>query len=98
MLTSICFTLKQFGVPTAILLMPEMLVCMRIIGRTSEGSLMSMNMKKINALTGKLRILYQHMLMDVSMNTDANTLMAGKNRNTTLSITRCMHADNKMCA
>ena len=57
-------------------------VYMHIIGKILEESLIFMTMKKTNAHNGRLRILYKPMLMDASMNTDVNTLMVGKNKNT----------------
>jgi hypothetical protein len=69
---------------------------MLIIGKTLEENHMFMNMKKISVQIGKLKISFLLMLMDASMNIDANILMDGKNKNIILSIIKCMHADNKM--
>ena len=71
---------------------------MHIIGKTSEENLTFLNMRKNNVLLGKLRISYKHMQMDASMNTDAHTHTDGKNKNTTLKITKCMRVDYKTLA
>jgi hypothetical protein len=67
-------------------------------GKISEGNLTSTNTKRISAHLGKRRISFPPMQMAASMSTDANTRMDGKNKNTILSITKCMHADKLMCA
>lgn len=98
MQTSICFTLRQYGVLIAILHMLGMLVSMLIIGKTSEGNPMSTNMRRTNVQTGKQRISYKHMLMVANMSTDVNTLMGGRSKSIIHLITRCMHVVSKMCA
>ena len=83
MLTFICFTSKQYGVPTQILSMREMLVSMLTIGKILEESLISLTMKKSNVHNGKLRTSSKLMLMDAKTNIDANSHMDGKNKNIT---------------
>lgn len=79
---SICFISKQFGVHTVIPIIQEMHVSTPIIGKILEGSLIFLITKKNNAPNGRLRTLFRHTQMDVSMNTDVNSLMVGKNKNT----------------
>jgi hypothetical protein len=59
---------------------------------------MSLSMRRINARSGKPRILFRHMLMDASMSTDASSHMVGKNKSITHTTTRCMHAGSRMSA
>ena len=66
---------------------------MLITGKISEENHIFLIMKKNNVLNGKQRILFKHMQMVVNMNIDVNFLMAGKNKNIILSITKCMHVD-----
>jgi SLT domain-containing protein len=95
---SICFTSKQYGALTVMLLMHEMLASMLTIGRISGGNLTSLSMKESSALNGKQKILFKHMQMVVEMNIDVNFLMAGKNKNIIHITIRCMPVDKEKFA
>jgi hypothetical protein len=90
--TSTCSILKQFGAPTQMHNIPEMLVFMLIIGKISEENLTFSNMKENNVHNGKPSILCKHMLMAVKMSIGASSLTAGRNKSIILSIIRSMHA------
>jgi hypothetical protein len=70
-----------------------MLVFMHTIGKTLEGNLISLIMKKSSAHNGRQRTLSRLMRMDVSMNIDVNSLMDGKNKNIILLTIKCMLVD-----
>ncbi len=95
---STSFILKPFGARIVIPLTPEMLVFMHIIGKISEGSLISLNMKGISALNGRPRTLSKLMLMVANTNTDANSRMAGKNKNTIPLTIRFMLVESETIA
>jgi hypothetical protein len=76
--------------------MPETTVSMPITGKILEESLMFMNTKKSNVLSGRLKISYRPMQMDANKNTGVSFLMAGKSKNTIRSTTKCMLVDNKI--
>lgn len=73
--------------------MQEMPVSTHITGKTLEGNHRLLNMKKSNVPNGKQNISFKRMLMDASMNTDANILMGGRNKNIIHLITKCMLVD-----
>ena len=53
---------------------------------------MYLTMRRSNVLNGRQRTSFKLTQMDASMSTDVNTLMAGKNKNTTHLIIKCIHA------
>jgi hypothetical protein len=59
-------------------------------GKTSEENLIPLNMKGSSARSGKLRILFKRMLTDVGTNIDANSRMAGRNKNIIRTTIKCM--------
>lgn len=69
---------------------------MLTIGKTLEGNINYLNMKRSSVLNGKQRISSKLMQMDARMNIDANIHTAGKNKNIILLTIRCMLADNKI--
>lgn len=59
---------------------------------------MSLSTKESSANSGKLKILFKHMQMDVEMNTDVNFHMDGRNKNIILIIIKCMLAGREIHA
>lgn len=66
---------------------------MRTIGKISEENHTFMIIKKNYVLSGKLRILSDHTLMGVQMNTDANIVMVGKSNSITQEIIKSIHVN-----
>ena len=79
-LISTCSILKLFGAPIVMLLMLEMPVSMRIIGKILGGNLTCLTTKESNALNGKLNISFKLTQMVAKMNTDVNIRMVGRNK------------------
>jgi hypothetical protein len=73
-----------------------MLAFTPIIGKISDGNLMSLTMKKSNAPNGKPKTSYRLMQMVASMNIDASSHMVGKNKSIILLTTKCMLVDKEI--
>lgn len=72
--------------------MKEMYAFMRIIGKTTEESHLFLTIQKICVKTGIPKGLLHLTKMDAKMNTGANLVMVGKNKNSTLTILRSNNA------
>lgn len=56
---------------------------------------MSLSTKESSVRNGKQKILCKHMQMVVAMNTDVNSLMAGRNKSIILKTIRCTLVDKE---
>lgn len=84
LLTSTCFTSRQYGVLIVMHHMLETSVSTPTTGKTSEESLISLNMIESNALSGRPSISSKPTQTVVKMNTDADSLMDGRSKSITL--------------
>jgi len=90
---SIYFTSKQYGAHTLKEITKERSVSLATIGKTSEEDLTSSNTSLSSASHGTPKLLCRRMQMDASTNTDAISLMVGRNKSTTHQSTRYFLAE-----
>jgi len=91
--TSICFTLRQSGVLSTKQTIKEINAFTHITGKISDVNLKSISITKISAGTGAQKIISIITKMVVQTNTDAPTVMGGRNKSITQRALSLIHAN-----
>jgi hypothetical protein len=84
----ICFISRRYGAHTEKMIMNVMFVYMLIIGKITGESHLYLTIQKICAKIGTLKDSLPHTRMVVKMSIDANSVMDGKNKSSTLIISK----------